>query len=1628
MATLLDAPKANPNQISDFVEKQLNAARRRVRTLDFFLAGLSLALVSLAFLLVVLLIDRYVATPKGSGWAALAVYLGLAAYFIYLRLFQSSRRQINPYFAARQVEQTVPNAKNSLVTWVDFEDDARLAGSIKSAISQKAAKDLKGVDLNRAIENRGILWIGIAAVVLLLANVIVAFLPPTRSELTLEEPKSGDISVFNNQEVSFQIRVNGRIPGPNAPDTVRLRMWYNPDDPETYEERPMKLVEGERRKFELTIPPKQVRNGFQYRILAGDARTKDYTVTCKIVPEFSGFEVSYDYPLYLKRPSQTTNDANLLAPFSTIATLTASTNREVTSGFIEIEGQARTIEGTLIEGRPTAVQFRVPMEKEGAFRVWFVTPEGDKNQDAARWRLGVIDPKPVVRQFDISYEYPAYLRFKPMSAKDVREPEIEAPRGTKIVLTAKTTRGMKDARFELPGQPAIVGELVTDEPMWARFALPPLDKDGTARITFTPTTTEAPSAPRSIVVRSLVDQLPQVQIDEPKEDEVRVAANGSVVVQGLATDDHGVNKMTLFLRVKGAAEDRYLQPKPYRGGMSFLRKEDNSWPTKVEYKDVIKLPELRLAKDPNWRVTPGIEIEYWLEAEDNCAVPEPNRLHGGVSKTKKIVVIAPVMKPEEQKKIEQENQKLDQDQKAHEKKQDAANANDKRDVQQPPPKGAENQPAKEEGNPEGGKDGQPKEGPPPPGTPDPKPGDPKDGGMNPGKRTEGGTPDHENRTEQVERALDKAEKSKDPGVDKPDSRPMPDAKVDPSEKRPEPKGGPPPAEDRKPKTDPNMDMSGETGAGAPKPGNIDNKTKEDKAEAKPQGEMKPGMVPEKGEEKPSFGGASDGAGEKKPEPKEAPMPKPGMAPEKPADKSEARKEPGKDKEPAGAKGENQSEPAEGKPEKEVTSADKKPGGEQGPMGKTNPQETASDKPRETPPAGETRPQPKKDEVADAGKGRNGPKEMDEAGSNRESKPPMPGANEQAKADNKPGPGSPPPKDGEQGELDRELGELDREINSTKPKIDPRKQSSVDQLMRNPETREKTREKLDEIEKNAKDPLTREKAQQARKSGEQAAKNYDQEKPNKENVDELAKKLNSKDEKERKEAENRIKDWEKDQQAREDLKKETDELKKKDRSKGEKVEEAMKKSEQARNQPKKGEAPKLDEKQLADMAKDLNSKDEQTKANAEKKLDQMMTDPKTREQAKEKLQQMADKAQGQDKKDLENAAKEAGKKADQLAAKDPQPKDKSGQKLDPKALEDAAKKLASSDEKTKQEAKDQLKEMMKDPKAAKEAEKQLKEMAQNAKTPEEKKALDDAAKQAGDVAKELAKKDPKSAAGGVANKDAPKPDPKELKDLAKQMAGNDDKAKEEAKKKMEDMLKDPKTAEEAKKMLDDMAKNDKNTPAEKKALEDAAKKAGEMAKKDGPKTDDLKDLAKEFEKLDPEAKEKMKKDFEDAMKDPKKREEMKQKADEMAKNATPEQKKQFDDMMRQMPGGEELYESKPDPADPRNKLKAAELMLDKFKKNVTNDEFGKNLKWTEEQKAKWIKDQEATIEALRRQSEKGDWRVGSGGRSPVSGGPAPIKLDPKAGPDALRGGTFAPPAGYVDPYKKFTGGGASVPKK
>jgi hypothetical protein len=160
-----------------------------------------------------------------------------------------------------------------------------------------------------------------------------------------------------------------------------------------------------------------------------------------------------------------------------------------------------------------------------------------------------------------------------------------------------------------------------------------------------------------------------------------------------------------------------------------------------------------------------------------------------------------------------------------------------------------------------------------------------------------------------------------------------------------------------------------------------------------------------------------------------------------------------------------------------------------------------------------------------------------------------------------------------------------------------------------------------------------------------------------------------------------------------------------------------------------------------------------------------------------------------------------------------------------------------------------------------------------------------------------------------------------------------------------------------------------------------------------------------------------------MKDPELQEQMKKQADQVAKNGTQEEKKQFDDLLKQLNGGKfPDLGGKPDPADPKNRLKAAELTLDDFKKRLADQKFKEKLEkagWTQADIDRWMKDQQATIEALRQQALKGEWRDRTAKSAAKNSGPEKIGVEGKTGGDVLQPGQYAPPSGYADPYKQFT---------
>src|SRR2546429_229530 len=109
MATDLGRAKAAPSAKYDaFVASQLARAESRIRALDLTASLLGYLAGALAYVVLMVLIDGKLELSDRARQTALYAFLAGSALYLLFAVILPLRRRINPYYAARQVEQTLP--------------------------------------------------------------------------------------------------------------------------------------------------------------------------------------------------------------------------------------------------------------------------------------------------------------------------------------------------------------------------------------------------------------------------------------------------------------------------------------------------------------------------------------------------------------------------------------------------------------------------------------------------------------------------------------------------------------------------------------------------------------------------------------------------------------------------------------------------------------------------------------------------------------------------------------------------------------------------------------------------------------------------------------------------------------------------------------------------------------------------------------------------------------------------------------------------------------------------------------------------------------------------------------------------------------------------------------------------------------------------------------------------------------------------------------------------------------------------------------------------------------------------------------------------------------------------------
>jgi collagen type III alpha len=377
-------------------------------------------------------------------------------------------------------------------------------------------------------------------------------------------------------------------------------------------------------------------------------------------------------------------------------------NLSVTSGTpvvlqVNVDGRLPSVDGDdrvrlLFRHNPEDAAYEaVPFEAGGTNRefqlkipesvvqngIWYKVAGGDG--ETAEYRV-TVRPRPLVLGFAVTYEYPEYLR---MPKETVDRPQIEAYRGTKVTITAKTNRAVQSGRIAFDGKPqAESGTVPPDETSAIRYAFT-VTESGAYRLFFTTTDGDVTIDPPVYPIKVIPDNAPAVTIVQPEPDEITLPLNGRLAIDAVATDDLGLAKLAIQARLVGPVPTP-LTEKIY--ALKLKRDEDGSHPTRVEMKDSVGLAELKAESGVPVTLKEGDTIEYWVEATDNCGYEKANV---GRSAVKRVKLVAPVTQPEPKKEMEQKANQRKQEEKAQGEKQQEKFEKEQRP---PPPGQAEKQP------------------------------------------------------------------------------------------------------------------------------------------------------------------------------------------------------------------------------------------------------------------------------------------------------------------------------------------------------------------------------------------------------------------------------------------------------------------------------------------------------------------------------------------------------------------------------------------------------------------------------------------------------------------------------------------------------------------------------------------------------------------------------------------------------------------------------------------------------------------------------------------------------------------------------------------------------------------------
>ena len=382
-------------QIDPFIHGKLLAFRGRFRWL-VLLRGLCCGLlVFLGGLLVLALADWLIVMDDHTRYALSgAVYLAglLVTWFMCVRLLL---RVVDEHELAVMIEQEEPVLRTKLLSAVELSGDSEGMDSnvFRRKAQQHVIEDLRGMDMGRLLPGKLVqTWVIAAALVILTTGVVATFdsgrtlliraLAPmanidrvSRNKIAILVPEGGDASVPENDTLILQIKVTGPALEKSPLLETKAVRDGEPDERKVF----MDSASGQ----EYTSSIAMARDEIQYRIHAGDAVSRWFTLKSVPRPLVLAFEKKFTFPKYTGwQPVEIREETgDLTALSSTEVELTIHLDQPVATAALHMVTETRTNKLDFVQAaRPTQWALTLPITESGAFTIHVATAAGLDNK------------------------------------------------------------------------------------------------------------------------------------------------------------------------------------------------------------------------------------------------------------------------------------------------------------------------------------------------------------------------------------------------------------------------------------------------------------------------------------------------------------------------------------------------------------------------------------------------------------------------------------------------------------------------------------------------------------------------------------------------------------------------------------------------------------------------------------------------------------------------------------------------------------------------------------------------------------------------------------------------------------------------------------------------------------------------------------------------------------------------------------------------------------------------------------------------------------------------------------------------------------------------------------------------